>query len=220
MPCESREESIPSLQLTAGTVSLQRLLAVRRRVRGRTRRRRPGGGKVGHGRRQLSADPLGSGANMTLDNLANIGEFVGALAVVVSLLYLAVQIRQNSQLIRVSTSQAAGEWFLAGLSIAAQSSQTAKMLTHGLADLRQLSEDERTQFFILMQMFFAGFSEQYLNYQHGAIMEYQWRDTERIARWWLNQAGVQTWWHTQRTMLNPDFVSHVERELSNPKSAA
>ena len=40
---------------------------------------------------------------MTLENLGNIGEFVGALAVVLSLIYLAVQIRQNTHQIEENT---------------------------------------------------------------------------------------------------------------------
>ena len=49
---------------------------------------------------------------MTLEDLGNIGEFVGAVAVVVSLLYLAVQIRQNSRLLRSAASQAAASLML------------------------------------------------------------------------------------------------------------
>ena len=43
---------------------------------------------------------------MTLQDLGNIGEFVAAVAVFVSLLYLAIQIRQNTKSVRTSTYQA------------------------------------------------------------------------------------------------------------------
>ena len=33
---------------------------------------------------------------MTLQDLGGLGEFIGAVAVVVSLIYLAVQVRQNT----------------------------------------------------------------------------------------------------------------------------
>ena len=41
-----------------------------------------------------------------LEPLAAWGEFLGGIAVVVSLIYLAGQIRQNSRLLRASTSAA------------------------------------------------------------------------------------------------------------------
>jgi hypothetical protein len=44
---------------------------------------------------------------MSLEDLGNIGEFVAAAAVIVSLIYLAVQIRQNTKSLRASTFQGA-----------------------------------------------------------------------------------------------------------------
>ncbi len=38
---------------------------------------------------------------MTLDNLGNIGELIGAIGVIVTLVYLAMQIRQNTGAFRV-----------------------------------------------------------------------------------------------------------------------
>ena len=40
-----------------------------------------------------------------LDELGNIGDFLGGLAVVVTLVYLALQIRQNTATTRVQTVQ-------------------------------------------------------------------------------------------------------------------
>ncbi len=42
---------------------------------------------------------------MTLSDLANIAEIVGGIAVVFSLIYLAVQVRQNTNSVRNSTLQ-------------------------------------------------------------------------------------------------------------------
>ena len=43
---------------------------------------------------------------MTLEDLGNLGEFIAAVAVVVSLVYLALQIRQNTRSVRDSAFQA------------------------------------------------------------------------------------------------------------------
>jgi len=42
----------------------------------------------------------GRKVRVTLESLGNLGEFVGALAVLVSLVYLAFQIRQNARTVR------------------------------------------------------------------------------------------------------------------------
>jgi hypothetical protein len=46
---------------------------------------------------------------MTIETLGNLGDFVGGLAVIASLLYLAVQIRQNTRAIRSSSYHQAAE---------------------------------------------------------------------------------------------------------------
>jgi hypothetical protein len=49
---------------------------------------------------------LGGGEiSVMLDELGNLGDFVGGLAVVVTLIYLALQIRQNTATTRVQTVQ-------------------------------------------------------------------------------------------------------------------
>ncbi len=40
-----------------------------------------------------------------LEDLGNIGDFLGGIGVVVTLAYLAVQIRQNSRSVKVSAAQ-------------------------------------------------------------------------------------------------------------------
>jgi hypothetical protein len=48
---------------------------------------------------------------MTLNDLANIEQVIGAMAVVISLIYVALQIRQNTNAIRAATAQSVHEHF-------------------------------------------------------------------------------------------------------------
>ena len=52
---------------------------------------------------------------MNLNDLANIGQVIGALAVVVSLIYVAAQIRQNTNAVRAATAQSLHEHLPAGI---------------------------------------------------------------------------------------------------------
>ena len=44
-----------------------------------------------------------------LETLANLGEFIGAIGVIVSIGYLAIQIRQNTKAVRSSSYHQAAE---------------------------------------------------------------------------------------------------------------
>ena len=43
---------------------------------------------------------------MTISELGSLGEFVGSLAVVVTLIYLTTQLRQNTKAVRAASTQA------------------------------------------------------------------------------------------------------------------
>jgi hypothetical protein len=78
--------------------------------------------------------------------LAAWGEFIGGIAVVVSLIYLASQIRQNSRLLQASTTSASSQVEVAVNTLMAQDPKVAKAYAEGLADLDSLSEESRRRF--------------------------------------------------------------------------
>jgi len=48
---------------------------------------------------------------LTLEELGSVGEFVGALAVLVTLIYLAVQIHQHTKTVKAQINQARSDSF-------------------------------------------------------------------------------------------------------------
>ena len=83
---------------------------------------------------------------MNWDAIGAVGEIVGASAVVLSLAYLAVQIRLQNRESRASTvTHLTEQWNSATLAVA-QNGELAKVWTAGLRG-EALPEDERARFF-------------------------------------------------------------------------
>jgi len=70
---------------------------------------------------------------MDITTLAAWGEFLGGIAVVVSLVYLASQIRQNSKLLRASTASATIATNADFSSLVVQDSEVARILREGMS---------------------------------------------------------------------------------------
>ena len=68
---------------------------------------------------------------MDITTLAAWGEFLGGIAVVVSLVYLASQIRQNSKLLRASTASATSATNADFSSLIVQDSEVARIFREG-----------------------------------------------------------------------------------------
>ena len=143
---------------------------------------------------------------------------MGAVAVVLTLAYLALQIRQNSRLIKASTHQGASEWIRTVVTLTAQDAETARVFTQGLSDPRPLEDSKRAQFAMLMLLVFAGF-QNFFEYHRHAIGEAQWRNAQAMVRWYLSQPGVQLWWRRHRDRLSADFVAYAEANLMPPQES-
>ena len=83
---------------------------------------------------------------MSLEDLGNIGEFIAAIAVVLSLIYLAVQIRQNTRSVRMASHYAVMSEFRTNIRVLTQDPELASAYQAGLEHPDQLSDTDRARF--------------------------------------------------------------------------
>ena len=150
---------------------------------------------------------------MTLQDLGNIGEFLGAVGVIVSLVYLAVQIRQNTRTVRNSAQQEVLSDMAAFISLVAGDSDTASFYERGLADSDDLSRAERLRFSLLLTRFFYSYSRLYDLHREGDLAPESWEAQKEILRWVVKQPGVKRWWPAARSQIPGSFAGFVEREM-------
>ena len=132
---------------------------------------------------------------MTLMELGALGEFVGAMAVVVTLVYLAIQIRQNTQAMRESrrlalaqTYQMRADALQYMLVHAAESEHIGPVITkltmlgypEDLGSLDQLSAVERGRFRQWQIAQQTHWDNLYYQYQQGYLDEEYYRDNFRV----------------------------------------
>jgi len=92
---------------------------------------------------------------MNLNDLANIGQVIGAIAVVISLIYVALQIRQNTNAVRSATAQSVHEHFANWYHLIAADAELSRIAANGLRDYQSLSENERTRFIAAFMSFLS-----------------------------------------------------------------
>jgi hypothetical protein len=155
---------------------------------------------------------------LTLSDLGNLGEFVAAIAVVGSLLYLAMQIRQNSKLLRASAIQSVASNTAGSLSTIAQDLSTAAVLLKGVGDFKALSGEEAVQCSALLHLVFNEIQSSYRMHREGIIPEELWQGSAAVAAFYLRTPGVRAWWKTGKELMDGDFVRYAERELIAKRS--
>ena len=87
---------------------------------------------------------------MNWDALGAIGEIIGAFAVVISLIYLASQIRTQNKETRIASVHDISEAFRSGIT-SFQDAQRADVYTKALNSFDELTNSEKLQFISMVQ---------------------------------------------------------------------
>lgn len=150
---------------------------------------------------------------MTLEDLGNVSQIVGAIAVVVSIGYLAVQIQRNTQALRLSAQQAATEAHSQYLGAVAQDENLARILRSAQSNTSNLTDDERFRLDMLLFQVFNHFETDFYHRREGVLPAPLAERFSKVLASWLVQPGVQEWWAQRRSLMSSDFASWVDSEV-------
>jgi len=149
-----------------------------------------------------------------------IGEVVGAVGVVASLLYLAVQTRQNTRAVRVASfHQVAGSF--SELSLAAfQDPTLASLLTRARSDPEALTLEETARYEFFLLTLFRRAESMFFHSEQGTLQRQSWSGIHRTLEASLSRALTRRWWQETADRFNPTFRAYIEELLRAVEPAA
>jgi hypothetical protein len=131
---------------------------------------------------------------VTLQDLGNLGELISAIAVVISLAYLAVQIRQNTKSVRTSTYQAILDSSRSDTQLILAHPHLERIYHVGRRDINALTDEERPVFRMLVGQLLLTHEIMFLQHERGVIDENLWESRQTALRALLMRPGVRQWW--------------------------
>lgn len=166
---------------------------------------------------------------MTILELGALGEFLGSIAVLATLVYLSVQLRQNTRsmeenrrLALAQTYQMRSDALQMMLVHAADSEHIGPIITkltglgypEDISSLEHLSRDERGRFRQWQIAQQTHWDNMYFQYQQGFIDEEYYRDSfrERVRRL------APTWKSLNVTSARQSFSAEIENILADRQS--
>ena len=155
---------------------------------------------------------------MNWDAIGAVGEVVGASAVVLSLAYLAVQIRLQNRESRASTvTHLTEQWNSAALAVA-QNGELAKVWTAGLRG-EALPEDERARFFGLCSSVLHVTEGLYLQKIDGRLDPRIWKGVDGRVSDLLATRGFQEFWLIRQSWFSKEFSDFVAERIEKSEIA-
>ena len=157
---------------------------------------------------------------MSIEDLGSIGEFLSSIAVLVSLVYLAIQIRSSTETARTSTYQSVVSDFGALNRAMASTPDLSGMFANAMEDFESLSAEEKARISQLFFVCFHYFENMYYQYRKGYLENDVWIGWKRLMLTYHSRPGFQSWWSIRRDVFSQSFVDflHTE-ELDRPVSS-
>ena len=153
---------------------------------------------------------------MNLEDLGNIGDFVGGIAVVATLVYVAIQLVQNNRLLRANTAAVRASGTTAITELLVNVNQTligdasfAEIFLRGMSEPESLRGSEKLRFETFLQNAFVSHENAMKLARSGAIESEDWEPWSRHLEMWIGFPAVQLWWARQDSPFSDEFRAHV-----------
>lgn len=148
---------------------------------------------------------------MTLNEVYLLSQIVAVALVAPSLLYLALQVRQNTQQLRATARfqwvEASGQFN----ALTAGSVQAASVFRRGWDNPEMLDDDERMQFLVHLGHFMQVYSTMYELHQEKLLPDSQWHNCRKDMISVMNSPGGLWVWETFGSHgLSPEFARYME----------
>jgi len=158
---------------------------------------------------------------MTIEQLANIAEVFGMILVAITLIFLTVQVRQNTKAMKSSAASSAHEQVSTQLyRPLATDESLADIFVRGLDDPSDLSAVETARFFAFWMNAIFTLQNWFYQWRQGALDEAFWTSFSIIMANNSPTPGFRLFWEQRKYLFAEDFVSYCETNIFNQKPAA
>ena len=154
---------------------------------------------------------------MDIMELGAIGELVGGVAVVATLVYLAVQVRQGNRQASRDATALARDAFPGRLCALGESNEQAEILRSGLGSFHALTPAEALRFNSMLLGLFAAFGGVFDNHVAGLIPEDEFEATEGIMARFILTPGGREWWEQVKSTYPTRLVDAIDHAASRER---
>ena len=159
---------------------------------------------------------------MTWEAAQAISSFIGTIAVTLTVVYLAIQVKRNTKATYSQTYQFATQALGDMAAIVGENKEKARVFAGGMAEPNKLDKDEYLQFAYLGISLFRRYENVFFQYQSGMIDDDFWFGHRDNLPWFFHRPGTHVWWKERGLGCSRSFREFVEstspEDVTVPKS--
>ena len=148
-----------------------------------------------------------------------IGDFLGGIGVVVTLAYLATQIRKNAQSVRSAALDSISTSISEFMDKVAQDPALTKLWFDGLSGTVELSESDDRRFALLLISLARRWENAFHQSRAGVLESASWSGMLAGLTFVFSAPGAQAWWKARQGLFSAEFVAFAEGEFEAMRNA-
>ena len=152
------------------------------------------------------------------DAVAALSEAFGVIAVVTSLIFVGLQIRQSANASKVEAARNISAEWRSVYKGAADSRQLADIIYRGGIDHESLDGVDLMQYNAAMHQIFHAAASTYYQYENGALDEETFRGICRQLRQMCGIPGVNDYWVSRKEIFPERFQAYFDKEIYSQAS--
>lgn len=156
---------------------------------------------------------------MNLDKSYQISEIVASVAIIISLVYLAMQIQQNTQAIRLTAGNHAAEQAKT-LFVVSADPEHRELVYRAWQDPESVQGIDRFGFFGIMHGYFRTLENVYYQQVDGILDPRLWDGLYRSIRFLMTVPGVQFYWNLRQDWYSDEFRSFINITMEEGQEAS
>ena len=150
---------------------------------------------------------------MTIQDLGALGEMIGGIAIIFSLIYVGAQIRQNTKATKSASANATIATTTAWYSAIGNNMQSSALMWNYFADPYSLSPEERLQFVMNFHGLFLSFQNCHYLVTEGTLEKRIEESMTEVLVGVKDQPGFEVFWEQRKSIFFKEFRDYVESIL-------
>ena len=152
---------------------------------------------------------------MSIDELGSVGEIVGAIATILTLIYLSLQIRQSNIQTKSEAHRVATQAWVDQQRSVFETPEKVAFMRKAMTDYDSLSQDEKGVFFGILLGYIAPFANIYDKFQAGLMEPAAYQSIEEAFTSVFTTPGARACINSfeEHTMLPPYIMKYVNGDL-------
>jgi hypothetical protein len=150
---------------------------------------------------------------MNWDAISAVSQFVGSVAVVLSVLYLGLQVHRSTRVAKVAAQDAAASAMRDVTNTFMENAEMSRIWGTGLENLNTLSPEDQARFFHATHQFLKAFETIQFHYLNGLMDKQLWLGWQEQLRHYIAAPGIVAYWNIRSELFSArfrEFVSHLE----------